>query len=374
MRPSARGRRRPARRRPCRSRRRSSGSRASRRRNVPDPGGGPGAPRGGPPGPPPRPGRGRAPPPRVHRHSRPPRGVEGAPAPAPRVRVPANFEEASRCRRRVLGLRRRATGGRHLGRRGGPHGCEAVVAGHAGGRVLHHEGATAICAHMLVQPGRSTSMPPSRTTGPSSPPKARNGSPSGRYWATAPGSRTSTVNSLSTRYSRDPVVDAIAAAAELGTGNGARLPHAIVRWIRRRDHPPRRRSLARTFLCRRGRGAVGPRLLGSGLPGVGGAARSDHGAARAAGRSGSPALVEQLTGPDTFLGKVMAGPSGLFAYDDMWNTPPVARSRAAVVERHRRRTVGRGYAATTGDVDGVRLLDPDTVAAASGCSRTGPTR
>ncbi len=87
------------------------------------------------------------------------------------------------------------------------------------------------------------------------------------------------------------------------------------------------------------------------------------------------ALVEELTGPDTFLGKVMAGPSGLFAYDDMWNTRPLHAaelpSSNGIADA---RSVARMYAATVGDVDGVRLLEPDTVAAACEVQSDGPDK
>jgi CubicO group peptidase (beta-lactamase class C family) len=87
------------------------------------------------------------------------------------------------------------------------------------------------------------------------------------------------------------------------------------------------------------------------------------------------ALVEQLSGPDTFLGKVMAGPSGLFAYDDMWNTRPLHAaelpSSNGIADA---RSVARMYAATTGDVDGVRVLDADTVGAACAVQSDGPDK
>jgi CubicO group peptidase (beta-lactamase class C family) len=87
------------------------------------------------------------------------------------------------------------------------------------------------------------------------------------------------------------------------------------------------------------------------------------------------ALVEQFTGPDTFLGKVMSGPSGLFAYDDMWNTRPLHAaelpSSNGVADA---RSVARMYAATVGDVDGVRLLEPRTIAAACEVQSDGPDK
>ena len=88
--------------------------------------------------------------------------------------------------------------------------------------------------------------------------------------------------------------------------------------------------------------------------------------AAGAGRPIPPpqALFEQFAGPDTILGRTLTGPSGLFHYDEMWNTRAIARGRAAVVERHRRRAVGRP------DVRGDRRRR----STASGCSSPRPSR
>lgn len=62
----------------------------------------------------------------------------------------------------------------------------------------------------------------------------------------------------------------------------------------------------------------------------------------------------------------MSGPSNLFRYDDMWNTRPL---RAAEMPSSNGIATAPGlaklYAACIGDVDGVRILDSDTVARAS---------
>jgi CubicO group peptidase (beta-lactamase class C family) len=70
-------------------------------------------------------------------------------------------------------------------------------------------------------------------------------------------------------------------------------------------------------------------------------------------------------GPDTLLGQVLSGPSGLFGYNDMWNDRsmhacemPSSNGIASA------RSLARMYAATIGTVDGVRLLQPDTMARA----------
>jgi CubicO group peptidase (beta-lactamase class C family) len=70
-------------------------------------------------------------------------------------------------------------------------------------------------------------------------------------------------------------------------------------------------------------------------------------------------------GPDTLLGQVLSGPSGLFGYNDMWNDRalhacemPSSNGIATA------RSLARMYAAVIGTVDGVRLLQPDTLARA----------
>jgi CubicO group peptidase (beta-lactamase class C family) len=65
---------------------------------------------------------------------------------------------------------------------------------------------------------------------------------------------------------------------------------------------------------------------------------------------------------DTLFGKAAKGPGDLFAYDERWNT---RRFHAAEMPSSsgiaNARAVARMYAATVGDVDGVRLLEPDTI-------------
>jgi CubicO group peptidase (beta-lactamase class C family) len=77
------------------------------------------------------------------------------------------------------------------------------------------------------------------------------------------------------------------------------------------------------------------------------------------------ALRDRFMGPDTLLGRVLAGPSGLFSYGDLWNRPDL---RAAEMPSSNgiatARALSRCYAATLDEVDGVRLLAPATLAAA----------
>ncbi len=73
-------------------------------------------------------------------------------------------------------------------------------------------------------------------------------------------------------------------------------------------------------------------------------------------------LMEEMMGPGTLLGRVMSGPSDLFAYDDRWNTRPyLAAEMPSSNGVASARAIARMYAATIGAVDGVRLLDPATV-------------
>lgn len=85
--------------------------------------------------------------------------------------------------------------------------------------------------------------------------------------------------------------------------------------------------------------------------------------------------MDAFLGPDTLLGQVLSGPSGLFGYDDMWNRPEVLAA-----ELPSSNGVGtavglsRLYALLIGEVDGQRLLDPATVARATEVQVSGPDR
>jgi CubicO group peptidase (beta-lactamase class C family) len=77
------------------------------------------------------------------------------------------------------------------------------------------------------------------------------------------------------------------------------------------------------------------------------------------------AAVEAFMGPDTLLGQVLTGPSGLFGYNDMWNERALhACEMPSSNGIGSARSLARMYAATIGTVDGVRLLQPDALAAA----------
>jgi CubicO group peptidase (beta-lactamase class C family) len=69
---------------------------------------------------------------------------------------------------------------------------------------------------------------------------------------------------------------------------------------------------------------------------------------------------------DTLFGKAAKGPGDLFAYDERWNTRPFhAAEMPSSSGITNARAVARMYAATVGDVDGIRLLAEETIRAAS---------
>ena len=97
----------------------------------------------------------------------------------------------------------------------------------------------------------------------------------------------------------------------------------------------------------------------------------------------SRALMEQLMGSDTLLGRVMSGPGNLFAYDERWNTRPFHQAEMPSSNGvATARAVAGLYAATVGEVQGpsgppsgqrgVRLLRSDTIAAATAVQSDGP--
>jgi CubicO group peptidase (beta-lactamase class C family) len=84
------------------------------------------------------------------------------------------------------------------------------------------------------------------------------------------------------------------------------------------------------------------------------------------------AMFERLTAPDTLLGRALTGPSNLFHYDDMWNTRALhAAEMPSSNGIGTARALARIYAALVSDVDGVRLLRPETIAGARAVQSDG---
>jgi CubicO group peptidase (beta-lactamase class C family) len=87
-----------------------------------------------------------------------------------------------------------------------------------------------------------------------------------------------------------------------------------------------------------------------------------------------PALPS-LFGPGSLTGRVMNGPSGLFAYDDMWNRADVlAAEMPSSNGVGSARALARLYAALVGEVDGIRVLGPQIVRVACIIQAQGPDR
>jgi len=89
---------------------------------------------------------------------------------------------------------------------------------------------------------------------------------------------------------------------------------------------------------------------------------------------GSPSVAD-LLGSTSLTARVMGGPSDLFAYDEMWNRPEVLAaempSSNGVCDA---RALARMYAATIAEIDGIRLLGPETVEAACVEQSKGPDK
>lgn len=85
--------------------------------------------------------------------------------------------------------------------------------------------------------------------------------------------------------------------------------------------------------------------------------------------------VAEILGSSSLTARVMNGPSELFHYDEMWNRPDLLAaempSSNGVADA---RSLARLYAATIGDVDGIRLLSPSTLEAACRPHSDGPDR
>jgi CubicO group peptidase (beta-lactamase class C family) len=86
-------------------------------------------------------------------------------------------------------------------------------------------------------------------------------------------------------------------------------------------------------------------------------------------------LLDRFMGPDTLSGRAMTGPSELFHYDEMWNTRAL---HAAELPSSNGISTARGlarlYAALIGEIDGIRLLTPETVADMCAVQSDGPDR
>jgi CubicO group peptidase (beta-lactamase class C family) len=82
-----------------------------------------------------------------------------------------------------------------------------------------------------------------------------------------------------------------------------------------------------------------------------------------------------MLGADSLTMRVMSGPSGLFAYDEMWNRPELlAAEMPSSNGVGTARALARLYAALCGGLDGVELLRPETICDACRVVSRGPDR
>jgi CubicO group peptidase (beta-lactamase class C family) len=84
-------------------------------------------------------------------------------------------------------------------------------------------------------------------------------------------------------------------------------------------------------------------------------------------------LMDQFMGPDTMLGKALSAPGGAFSDFSLFNSRQI---RAAEIPAANgvtdARSLARMYAATVSEVDGVRILTPEQVKAATAQRTSGP--
>ena len=82
-----------------------------------------------------------------------------------------------------------------------------------------------------------------------------------------------------------------------------------------------------------------------------------------------------VLGANSLTVRVMTGPSGLFGYNEMWNRDDVlAAEMPSSNGVGSARALARLYAATIGEIDGIRLLRPETVREATRVVSRGPDR
>ena len=85
--------------------------------------------------------------------------------------------------------------------------------------------------------------------------------------------------------------------------------------------------------------------------------------------------LAQILGAESLTARAMSGPSDLFNYDEMWNRPEVLAAELPSSNGvGNARALARLYAATVGEVDGTRVLAPQTVEVAREEQSEGPDK
>jgi CubicO group peptidase (beta-lactamase class C family) len=84
-------------------------------------------------------------------------------------------------------------------------------------------------------------------------------------------------------------------------------------------------------------------------------------------------LLEQLMGPDSLVARALTAPGGALASEGAFNDPALWRAELPAANGiGNARSVARMYAAMVSEVDGIRLLNDDTVARAIEVQTSGP--
>lgn len=90
-------------------------------------------------------------------------------------------------------------------------------------------------------------------------------------------------------------------------------------------------------------------------------------------RPGFLALLEKFLGPDNLIGPALSAPGGAFTDQNLWNDPNVWSAQIPAANGvTNAASLARMYAATIGEVDGVRLLEPPTLDRATQVQTDGP--
>jgi CubicO group peptidase (beta-lactamase class C family) len=84
-------------------------------------------------------------------------------------------------------------------------------------------------------------------------------------------------------------------------------------------------------------------------------------------------LRDQFMGPDTPLGQALTGPSNLLGYGPLWNSAELRQAEIPSSNGHgTAHAVARFYSALVDEVDGIRLLAPETVETMRRAASNGP--
>ena len=89
-----------------------------------------------------------------------------------------------------------------------------------------------------------------------------------------------------------------------------------------------------------------------------------------------PGMIEMLAmlmGPDSLIARALSAPGGAFADQDIWNRPETWQAEIPAANGVTNApSLARMYAATVGEVDGVRLINDETMRNAIEIRSTGP--